>query len=311
MADLHASVIIPCRNDAVRLTRQLDCLAAQTFQGFEVIVTDNGGTPSLVDDLARWRPALDVRVIDATARIGCGPARNVGVMHARSDRLLFCDADDLVCNGWVEALVEALESWDFVTGPKAMITEEDLVAVGAQQLFATRAFSVGPNDAGARPFASGNNAAYRRAVLDAIGGFGSHNLRREDVEASWLALDRGFRLGFVPEARILYVGRTSARARFWQSFGYAVGFEALRRQLDPDHTFMAPLSSSAKVAVARSFRSPADLPPNLGGLVGQLTERLVPGRYFERVRRRARFGTQIAGDHASRVFAPDGAGKAR
>ena len=49
------------------------------------------------------RPLL--RVVDASARRGAAYARNQGARHAAGDILAFCDADDIVSPGWLEAIV--------------------------------------------------------------------------------------------------------------------------------------------------------------------------------------------------------------
>lgn len=283
-----ASVVIASRDDDDVIGRQLACLAAQTTTDFEVVIADNGGSTRLRAIAASWRPGLDVRVVEATARVGCGPARNVGVAAASADVLLFCDAGDHVAPGWVQAYLDVLDQYDFATGPKASVVASAVTGSLTADAFERAAFSSGPNTAGSRPYASGGNSAYRREVLEAIGGFGTHNLRREDVEASWLALDRGFRLGFAPDAKLLYVAREGARARWLQSFGYGVGLEALRRQLDADGRWMQPMGSFVKLGLARTRRDPSHLVPFTGGLAGRLVERALPGRYFERVRGRAR-----------------------
>ena len=98
---ISASVIIPALDAESVIDRQLSRLATQSFQQFEVIVADNGGSDELAELTRRWSPALNIRHVNATARPGCGPARNVGVAAARSPALLFCDADDLVDVDWV------------------------------------------------------------------------------------------------------------------------------------------------------------------------------------------------------------------
>jgi glycosyltransferase involved in cell wall biosynthesis len=282
----RASVVIASRNSDDVIEGQLARLAVQDGPDFEVVVADNGLSPRLPAIAARWRSDLDIRVVDATARIGCGPARNVGVAAARADRLLFCDAGDHVATTWVADHLDALERFDFATGPKALVSPARIASTPVDELFEVLEFSQGPNTMGGRPFASGGNAAYRREVLDRIGGFCSHNLRREDVEASWLAQDRGFALGF-GAARLIYVTRAGWRQRWWQSFGYGVGQEALRRQMDPGGEWISTLGTTAKLGLARSVRRPGQAVAASGSIAGQVSERLLPGRYFETARRRA------------------------
>jgi glycosyltransferase involved in cell wall biosynthesis len=282
-----ASVIIPLRGDARVIERQLRHLARQSEPGFEVLVADNGAGRGLEAIVTKHRAELDIQCVDARSRIGCGPARNVAAAVARSDLLLFCDADDCVSENWVASYVAAADGFGLATGPKASVTEADLLHRGSAAIFADGSFSRQPNTAGAVPYASGNNSAYRRDVLNSIGGFGSHNLRREDVEASWLAWLKGFTVEFVAGACVIYVQRTGAASRWRQSFGWGVGLESLRRQFRHEEVGPPPLSQSFKLGAVRALRRPDELVPLAGSIAGQMTERTLPGRYFERVRANA------------------------
>jgi GT2 family glycosyltransferase len=102
----RASVIVPHYNTPELLVRTLQSLAAQSVERgwFEVIVVDNGSRLSLDPLKAAWP---DVRFLVCHER-GPGPARNLGVGHARADILAFIDADVTVAPLWFEAGMAAL-----------------------------------------------------------------------------------------------------------------------------------------------------------------------------------------------------------
>jgi glycosyltransferase involved in cell wall biosynthesis len=113
-----ASVIVPARDAERTLTRTLQALAAQQSEfEFEVIVVDDGsrdGTAMLAERVAAAEgPRLSV--IRQPAR-GPAAARNLGVAHARGERLAFCDADVYPVPGWLTAGLGALERADLVQG---------------------------------------------------------------------------------------------------------------------------------------------------------------------------------------------------
>ena len=151
---------------------------------------------------------------------------------------------------------------------------------------------------GSHPYASGCNAAYRREALDAIGGFGSHNLRREDVEASWLATGLGHSLGFSARSRILYVQRANTMSRAKQSFAWGAGMEALRRQFGSGPDLVQPLRTRVKRAAAASVSGRGDHLVAWASVAGQIVERSFPGRSFERIRVRAQPRTPLPEDGA-------------
>nr|WP_300338262.1 glycosyltransferase family A protein [Actinomyces sp.] len=87
------------------LPQQLEALTRQvSAPTFEVILADNGCGGVLEDVAAAFQNQLDVHVIDASEKRGASHARNCEVASARAERLLFCDADDIVSPTWVRGL---------------------------------------------------------------------------------------------------------------------------------------------------------------------------------------------------------------
>lgn len=93
---MFASIII-CTYKRVEATRRLlQCLAAQTFTCFEVLVIDGSGEAcnarqQLQQAVADLKPVMDVRVIGS--RKGLTIQRNVGLEQAGGDLLFFLDDD--------------------------------------------------------------------------------------------------------------------------------------------------------------------------------------------------------------------------
>ena len=112
------TVVVPVRDAMPWLPAQLEALAAQEGDlEWEVVVADNGSTDSSVEVAREWSARNPrFRVVDASARLGPGAARNIGVDAARGTLLAFCDADDLVSPGWLAGMAAALERADVVAG---------------------------------------------------------------------------------------------------------------------------------------------------------------------------------------------------
>lgn len=87
------SIVIPVWNHAHTLERTLRSVLAQTFDGFEVLVVDDGSTDGSVD-VARHFNDPRIRFL-TRPHAGPGPARNAGMAAARYDWIAFLDADDV------------------------------------------------------------------------------------------------------------------------------------------------------------------------------------------------------------------------
>ena len=112
-----ATVVIPARNAAATLMRQLEALERQIGDlPFRVILVDNGSTDG-TGDLARAFPAtrFDIVVVEEE-RPGINCARNRGIDAAPEGAVLLCDADDEVSPGWLVAMHAALTGRTWVAG---------------------------------------------------------------------------------------------------------------------------------------------------------------------------------------------------
>lgn len=96
------SIVIPVWNNAHTLERTLRSVLAQSFDGFEVIVVDDGSTDDSVD-VARGFDDPRIRVL-TQPHAGPGPARNTGMAAARYDWIAFLDADDVWLPGHLAEL---------------------------------------------------------------------------------------------------------------------------------------------------------------------------------------------------------------
>jgi hypothetical protein len=88
------SVIIPVYNGAEFIAETLDSVMAQKFREHEVIVVNDGSpdTPALERAMRRYMDSITyIRQRNA----GAGPARNLGIEHARGEVIAFLDGDDV------------------------------------------------------------------------------------------------------------------------------------------------------------------------------------------------------------------------
>jgi len=97
MTDYKISIVVPVYNVERYLEKCLDTLVNQTFDGYEVIVVNDGSTDG---SLAILNKCVDghkglVRVF-TTENKGVSHARNYGVAKARGEYVLFVDSDDFI-----------------------------------------------------------------------------------------------------------------------------------------------------------------------------------------------------------------------
>ncbi|MCO6049134.1 glycosyltransferase [Mesorhizobium sp. RP14(2022)] len=195
------SVIIPHLNEPGELRRCLAALANQEVEkgSVEVIVVDNGSRepPRTVCD-----GFADVRLEIETVP-GPGPARNRGASVARAPLLAFIDADCLADPRWVSAILDFMNRHpeiDFLGGEIGIEPQDPdrLSAVEAYESVFSYQVRRYTEKLG---FAATGNMAVRADVFRRVGPFGGI-ATMEDTEWGQRATAMGFKVAFLPEARV-------------------------------------------------------------------------------------------------------------
>jgi glycosyltransferase involved in cell wall biosynthesis len=208
------SVVIPARNAAATIGEQLQALAAQQWdRPWEVIVVENGSTDDTAAEVERRMELFDGRLgMVRTQRTGLNFARNLGISKARAEHVAIVDADDVVADGWLAAIGEALRGHDYVTGPF------ELDRLNPPWLASSRGRGserIPPTFYGLFPYAHGCNLGIHRARWSEVGGFDEEIYGTEDIEFGMRLWMAGCPAVFVPEAVVHYRYRTEA-AQLWR-----------------------------------------------------------------------------------------------
>lgn len=211
-ADPRVSVIIPCRGHAQALRRCLDSVTSQAASGsFEVIVVDSEADASVASAVAAFP---SVRLVRSHEGLRPGPARNLGVRHARGAILLFIDADCSCEPGWIETATASLDGGARgVGGP--VLHGQPWHPVAVTDNFMQFADLPVNRPRGPARLLPSCNLAIGRADFDAIGGFPSFTAGEDVLFCLAVAERWGKPLLFEPGMRVRHFGRTRL-ADFWR-----------------------------------------------------------------------------------------------
>lgn len=213
------SVLMPTHNRAEILPISLESfnkLSVPDGWSVEMVVVANACADNTEEVLEHWLPKMPFAsrfVVDPIA--GSSHARNTAIAESVGSILAFVDDDVLVPENWLHGLIDVFEKTDadFVGGPVRLWWH----AVKRPAWFPEKFDSLlAAKDHGNEitqlhlPHAVITiNTAYRRSVIDSIGGFRLDLERRgkgtgsyEDVEFNKRALDAGFRLYYAPDAPV-------------------------------------------------------------------------------------------------------------
>jgi glycosyltransferase involved in cell wall biosynthesis len=274
---IRLSVIVACLDAADTIGEQLEALAAETAPvGWELLVCDNGCTDDTLAVVERYRSRLPLVVLDASARRGAGAARNLGAAQARGDWLAFCDADDVVGTGWVEAMAAALDVHAFVAGRFEAERLNDQRTLRSRSLDQQDGLQHSPTGAGF-PHAGAGNMGIHRSLFLSVGGFDLGVPCLEDTDLSWRVQRTGVTLEYVPDAVVHVRLRSSLRQMYRQGRAYGAAHSFLEGRYGVAGAALDELGHHRQVVAStggRGFRAVARAwlgrRPSLGRVVWQL-----------------------------------------
>ena len=123
-APAYASIIVPTHDRVSTLATAIASIQQQTVREIEIVIVGDGVTPQ-VREIAAALAANDARVTfhdwpKAPARGGSN--RDRAVRAAGSERIFYCDDDDLFLPDHVECLGPVLDQCDCADSPAASVT---------------------------------------------------------------------------------------------------------------------------------------------------------------------------------------------
>jgi GT2 family glycosyltransferase len=229
---VDVSVVIPTWNGRHLLERFLptvfaaaDYYRAASGAAVEIIVVDDGGTDDTALWLARNHPGM-VELLIKRQNEGFAHACNTGIGFARYPAVFLLNNDVEVEREAIAPLVRHLVEPDVfaVSCLTTNLATGEASGVGKLGSFSRGFLRVHegymPRHAHARDlvsiFASGGAAAFSRAKLDELGGFDTlyAPFYWEDVELSYRAWKRGWRVLFEPESRVRHQVSSTIGKRF-------------------------------------------------------------------------------------------------
>lgn len=93
------SIVIPSFNRSKVLPKALDCIFAQQFPNYEIIIVDDGSTDNTEQLIFNYKDSRITYVKKSNE--GVCSARNLGIEHSKGEYIVFFDTDDAVSDTWL------------------------------------------------------------------------------------------------------------------------------------------------------------------------------------------------------------------
>ncbi|GAA2557586.1 glycosyltransferase involved in cell wall biosynthesis [Neomicrococcus aestuarii] len=213
------SVVIPCFNAQKTLELQLRALEDQeAAPAFEIVLVDNGSTDGTRDVIRSFKDStyLPVRHIDALEFQGVSYARNVGILASQAEKIMFCDADDVVSKWWISQGYQCFDFAPVWNGAAILLTDKQFAGTleDIRSAFGDSPAFEPPiaGKATAFPVLMGGNFGATKAALERVHGFDQSFMGAgEDNDLGFRFRRAGFEYPNAPSVRIGYRGKWDPR----------------------------------------------------------------------------------------------------
>lgn len=211
---MKISAVVPTYNNENVIGECLNSLLLQTRKFDEIIVVDDGSTDSTPQIIEKY-PVKVIRT-DHKER---SHARNVGWKNAEGDIIAFIESDSVYNNVWVENILEGFKNGaDAVIDRRAVYKPKTFIAKLGDEIFDLRYRNYVPFSAW----------AFKKEVLEKLGGFDENITGPEDVELGLRLIKNNFKIVFVEKAVQFHKGEPtsfleSLRRSWWfgkHMYGY-------------------------------------------------------------------------------------------
>jgi GT2 family glycosyltransferase len=226
------SVVVCTYNGSRTIRDCLEGVSRLVYPDYEVIVVDDGST----DDTAEIVQRYDVRLIRTENR-GLSSARNTGWRAATGELVAYLDDDAYPDPDWLSYLALAFERTAHVGigGPNIAPPGDGSIAECVARA-PGNPVHVMLSDREAEHI-PGCNMAFRRAALEAVGGFDEQfRIAGDDVDICWQLREDVGTLGFSAAAVVWHHRRNSVRAYWKQQVGYGRAEGLLERKWPDKYT---------------------------------------------------------------------------
>lgn len=101
------SMVVPAYNAEASISRTVDTILAQSFDGLEIIIVDDGSVDRTSEIIAWYGETYsNIRII-RQENAGLPEARNTGIKHAGGEYIGFVDSDDMIRPDMVKRLYDS------------------------------------------------------------------------------------------------------------------------------------------------------------------------------------------------------------
>ncbi|MFW9946018.1 MAG: glycosyltransferase [Candidatus Odinarchaeota archaeon] len=228
------SIIVPIKNRGPLLPNLIKNLSNLNYPDYEIIIVDDCSTDNTKNLLKRY----PIKSVILNKSVGSAKARNIGINKAKNDIIALTDSDCFVSRNWLNDLVPFLNEYDIVGGKVEFCDRAE------RKLNPSIKVEKVLNKKSPVNFLNSSNMLFKKDLLTHTGGF--LNYRIEDLEFSWRALKKGFKLIYVPKGLVIHHGKRTILENIKKYIQYGKSYSKIAAVHNMDINFKPESMVEAK-----------------------------------------------------------------
>lgn len=286
---IRFSVVVPTRNRPEALAACLQSFGQLSYpaDAWELIVVNDGGEESFTAVPPQLQQTLPLKLINAS-RIGPAAARNRGAVEAAFDYLAFTDDDCRVAPDWLNQLAHGFaQTGCDALGGSWVNPQPENSAMRASHFLIEFMYGYMRDATNNHLLLVSNNAAYKRVVFTAVGGFNETFplAAGEDMELGYRLVANGYRQQYWPAAQVWHHHNLSRWGHVRQQFRYGRGghffLQAMAEQAKQGQVIQPGSAQNFYLALGASVRQQRE-PWSFSALVAVAQAAYRLGQFYQR-----------------------------
>ena len=219
------SIIVPIKNRGNLIPNLIKNLSNLNYPDYEIIIVDDCSTDNTKYLLKKY----PIKSVVLKKSVGSAEARNIGINNAKNDIIALTDSDCFVSRNWLNDLVPFLNKYDIVGG-KVKFCDRIERKLNPSIKVETVIKKKSPVN-----FLNSSNMLFKKELVSHTGGF--LNYRIEDLEFSWRALKKGYKLIYVPKGLVIHHGKRTTLENIKKYIQYGKSYSKIAAVHNMDINF--------------------------------------------------------------------------
>lgn len=219
------SVVIPCRNEVKHIDKCVEAILESDYPNLEVLVVDgmsNDGTRDVLQKLSEKYP--NVKMVDNPKQL-TPFAFNLGVKNSQGEYVQIVGSRNTMAKDYISKMVQTLEAQPEVAcvgGDYQHVFETDggrWISYAMESWFGVGGSNYRVQQQDAYVDTVGV-PMFRKNIFDEVGYFDEDLTRNQDDDFSFRLTQKGHKIFYRHDAKVLYTVRPSLKKAFQQYFQY-------------------------------------------------------------------------------------------